>query len=99
MVYVVFRDDRGSFLKVVFERKGLGQAPLPCLASVISRQSIILVLTGITYITISARFHSFKLRNGFLDFAINTNAGARDLIPRDKWWWFGFIFYFLILND
>ena len=75
------------FLKVVFERPGLGQAPLPCLASVISRQSVIAVLACVTDVAVSARFHLFKCRNRLLDLAVSANAGARDLIPRDKRRW------------
>ena len=75
------------FLKVIFERQGLGQAPGPCLTPVVCRQSVVAVLAGVTDVTVSAGFHSFKVSDWLLLLAVNTSAGARDLIPRDKWWW------------
>ena len=75
------------FLKVIFERQGLGQAPGPCLTPVVSRQGVVAVLAGVTDVTVSAGFHSFKCRNRLLNFAVSASAGARECIPRDKWRW------------
>ena len=75
------------FLKVIFERQGLGQAPGPCLASVISRQSVIAVLTGVTDVAVSTRFHLFERRNRLLNLAISASAGARECIPRNVRRW------------
>ena len=75
------------FLKVIFERPGLGQAPGPCLTPVVSRQGVVAVLAGVTDVTVGTGFHSFKFRNQLLLLAVNANAGERECIPRDKRRW------------